>query len=74
MSREPVCSFCDTSRLQVGVLIQNNDAYICENCVSACLGLVLEQIQSSQLHLNLDQYNEMRCLAKETLRLFEDEA
>ncbi|HAS43529.1 MAG TPA: hypothetical protein DCS93_23820 [Microscillaceae bacterium] len=74
MTQEPQCSFCNKSRLDVGLLIQGEHAYICEDCITLSFDIMLDEVSSenSNIQLTMDMYNTIRRVAKKAVKIFED--
>jgi len=74
MTQEPQYSFCGKSRLDVGLLIQGEHAYICEECITLSFDIMLDEVSSenSNIQLIMDKYNAIRRVIKKALKIFED--
>lgn len=75
MPQEPHCSFCTKSRLDVGLLIQGETGYICEDCITLCFDIMLDEVnkENSQIQWTVEKFNSIRRAAKKAIKLFEDE-
>ncbi|OJJ17950.1 hypothetical protein BKI52_29275 [marine bacterium AO1-C] len=74
MTQEPQCSFCGKSRLNVGLLIQSEHAYICEECITLSFDIMLDEVSSenTNIQLTMDKYNAIRRVLKKGIKIFED--